>query len=165
MQSHQMVKKTIVSPFICMHMGGISMQNHQILEKTIVSPLICMQKATEIMRQQRHIHGRQQRQIQAPAEAEGAWGFNPARAGIESLRQQRHIHAKPPNGQKDHSFPFHMYANGKHINAKPQNSQKDHSFPFHLYAKGYGNHATAEAYPWAGDSRGRSRPGRGCLGF
>ena len=41
----------------------ISMQNHQILKKTIVSPLICMQMGKEIMRQQRHIHGRQQRQI------------------------------------------------------------------------------------------------------
>ena len=84
----------------------------------------------------------------APAEAdpgrvECAWGFNPARAGIESLRQQKHIHAKPPNGQKDHSFPFHLYAKGypNHAPAeaypcKPQNGQKDHNFPFNLYANG-----------------------------
>ena len=31
-----------------------------------------------------------------------------------------------------------------------------------MYANGYRNHATAEAYPWGCDSRGRSRPHRMC---
>ena len=67
-----MVKKTIVSPFICMQKAIQIMRqqrhihaNHKMVKKTIISPLICMQMGKEILRQQRHLHGRQQRQIQA----------------------------------------------------------------------------------------------------
>ena len=43
------------------------------------------------MRQQKHLHGPATAEAD-PGRVEGARGFNPARAGIESLRQQKHIH-------------------------------------------------------------------------